>query len=87
MQSRRNIDVITTVMKDRCLMENFTCLSLAENIHKKIIFNQQLELAADTMLGSIDFKTGVRHNLGRVLISLQAADKSWTSIDFITSRR
>ena len=87
MQSRRNIDVITTVMKDRCLMKNFTCLSLAENIHKKIIFNQQLELAADTMLGSIDIKTTVRHNLGRVLISLQAADKSWKSIDFITSRR
>ena len=26
------------------------------------------------MLGSIDFKTRVRHNLGRVLISLLAAD-------------
>ena len=51
MQSRRNIDVITTVMKDRCLMENFTCLSLAENVHKKIIFNQQ-------------FRTSRRYDVG-----------------------
>ena len=38
-QSWRNIDVITTVMKDRCLRENFACLSLAENVHKKILCN------------------------------------------------
>ena len=31
------MDVVTGVMKDRCLRENFACLSLAENVHKKII--------------------------------------------------
>ena len=43
-QSWRNIDVVTGVMKDRWLRENFACLSLVENVHKKIIrkYNQQV---------------------------------------------
>ena len=32
-----SIDVVTSVMNDGCLRENFACLSLAENVHKKII--------------------------------------------------
>ena len=32
-----NIDVVASTMNDRCLRENFACLSLAENVHKKII--------------------------------------------------
>ena len=38
-QSWRNIDVVAGVMKDRCLRGNFVCLSLAENVHKKILCN------------------------------------------------
>ena len=39
LQSWMNIDVVAGVMKDRCLRGNFVCLSLAENIHKKILCN------------------------------------------------
>ena len=34
-QSWRNIDVVTSIMNDRCLREKFACPSLAENVHKK----------------------------------------------------
>ena len=66
MQSWRNIDVVTGVMKDRCLREKFACLSLAENVHKKNNFTttNSLKLVADTMLGSIDFRTSGRYNVG-----------------------
>ena len=47
----RSIDVITTVMKDRCLRENFACLSLAENAHKKNNFSTTISLE----LGQINF--------------------------------
>ena len=29
--------IVTSVMKDRCLREKFACLSLPENIKKKIV--------------------------------------------------
>ena len=60
-----SIDVVTSIMNDRCMREKFACLSLAENAHKKNDFyhHQQfelrqlnfggvqiLELAANTML-------------------------------------
>ena len=65
MQSWRNTDVITTVMKDRCLMENFACLSLAENVHKKNNFTTSSSFEktkADKFWRGIDFGTSVRYN-------------------------
>ena len=35
-----NIDLVASMMNDRCLREKFVILSLAENVHKKIIYNQ-----------------------------------------------
>ena len=29
--------ILVSMMNDRCLREKFACLSLAENVHKKII--------------------------------------------------
>ena len=79
-QSWRNVDVVTGVMKDRWLRKNFACLSLAENVHKKMIrkYNQQFRTSrryngwkstdfktrVRYKVGSIDFKTWVRYNVG-----------------------
>ena len=46
------MDVITTVMKDGCLRENFACLSLAGNVHKKIISKHKQQ-----------FRTSRRYNV------------------------
>ena len=44
--------MITTVMKDRCLRENFACLLLAENMHKK---NNFTTTSSFEKLGQINF--------------------------------
>ena len=46
------MEVVTSVMKDRCLREKFACLSLAENVHKN---NNFITTSSFEKLGQINF--------------------------------
>ena len=51
----RGIDVVSSVIKDRCLREKFACSSLVVNLQKKTIYITNSFLNYTDLLGNIDF--------------------------------